>query len=602
MSALLIFSVPCALLARAKQIAAAPLILKANGKIAFQEAINSSFGGYSNICIMDADGSNKTTLLKGFANDTAVLLYEFPAYSPDGSKIAFERALISDSGFDVQIYTMNADGSNLIRLTDTHDSINGQPVINSLPAWSPDGKRIAFVRGHVESDADNFVLAFYAVYTMDADGTNVQKLTDDDLANEFPAWSPDGAHIAYSSNCNHTNITPITCRSDVYVMNADGSNKTNITRNGSSNLSPSWSPDGKKLVFASAAAFSFQEPSAINIFVINADGTGLNRLTASPDGTTRFIGNVAPQWSPDGKKIAFISDREGNPDIYIMNADGSSQTRITNTISDNGYASALSWQPIPLATPPAEIDTAQGFVTQQYRDFLNREPDADGFNFWTREILSCGGDAACVDAKRANVSAAFFLSIEFQQTGYLVHRLYKAAYGRAPRFDEFLPDTQSIAGGVIVNQTGWEQKLEQNKQNFISDFINRAAFKQLFPDALTPAQFIDALNANTNNALSPTERDALVSGLTCGAETRATALRKVAENTTFARREFNPAFVLMQYFGYLRRNPQDPPDNNLDGYDFWLKKLNDFNGDYIRSEMVRSFIVSDEYRRRFAQP
>jgi len=90
--------------------------------------------------------------------------------------------------------------------------------------------------------------------------------------------------------------------------------------------------------------------------------------------------------------------------------------------------------------------------------------------------------------------------------------------------------------------------------------------------------------------------------LTNNTETRATVLRKIAENDAFTRREFNRAFVLLQYIGYLRRNPDDAPDGNLDGYNFWLNKLNQFNGDYIKAEMVRSFIISQEYRKRFGQP
>jgi hypothetical protein len=126
------------------------------------------------------------------------------------------------------------------------------------------------------------------------------------------------------------------------------------------------------------------------------------------------------------------------------------------------------------------IDTAAFYVRQHYLDFLNREPDAGGLNFWTNEITSCGANVQCVELRRINVSAAFYLSIEFQQTGYLVERLYKVAYGSAignstfggphqllvpiVRLNEFLPDTQEIGDGLIVGQTGWEQVLENNTQ------------------------------------------------------------------------------------------------------------------------------------------
>lgn len=118
---------------------------------------------------------------------------------------------------------------------------------------------------------------------------------------------------------------------------------------------------------------------------------------------------------------------------------------------------------------------------------------------------------------------------------------------------------------------------------------------------MTPAQFVDALNANTGSALTMSERDGLVADLTMGTKTQAEVLRSVAENAEVNRRESNSAFVLMQYFGYLLRNPNDPPEAGLDfvGYNFWLGKLNQFNGDFRRAEMVKAFIISGEYRHRF---
>lgn len=109
------------------------------------------------------------------------------------------------------------------------------------------------------------------------------------------------------------------------------------------------------------------------------------------------------------------------------------------------------------------------------------------------------------------------------------------------------------------------------------------------------------MNANTGGSLSASERNALVTGLNGGTETRATALRKIAEDADFAARELRPAFVLAEYIGYLRRNPDGAPDTNFDGFDFWLSKLNEFDGNYVDAEMVRAFISSIEYRRRFGQ-
>src|SRR5207244_10245701 len=140
------------------------------------------------------------------------------------------------------------------------------------------------------------------------------------------------------------------------------------------------------------------------------------------------------------------------------------------------------------------IDDTQFFVRQQYLDFLNREPDQSGWDFWMNEITSCGPDQQCIDVKRINVSAAYFLSIEFQQTGYLVYRMYKTAYGNLPdapvplKFNEFLPDTQLIGRGVVVNQTGWETVLENNKQAFIAEFVQRPRSIASYPVSLAPTQ------------------------------------------------------------------------------------------------------------------
>jgi hypothetical protein len=265
---------------------------------------------------------------------------------------------------------------------------------------------------------------------------------------------------------------------------------------------------------------------------------------------------------------------------------------------------------LPTVAISIDIRESEDFVTQHYRDFLGREPDPQGLAFWTNEIESCGADAACREVKRINVSAAFFLSIEFQETGYLTYKTYKAAFGDLPgapvplRLGEFLPDKQEISRGVVVGQPGAAALLEQNKAAYFNAFVQRARFAETYPTTLTPEQYVDALNANTGGALTAEERQAAVgefggAGTTVDAAARARALRRVAENAEFTRREKTHAFVLMEYFGYLRRNPNETPDGDFGGYIFWLNKLEQFGGNYIAAEMVRAFIDSDEYRRRF---
>ena len=170
------------------------------------------------------------------------------------------------------------------------------------------------------------------------------------------------------------------------------------------------------------------------------------------------------------------------------------------------------------------------------------------------------------------------------------------------RFEQFLRDVLKVREGVVVGATGWAERLEANKRAFVDEFAARAEFRALYPDIImSNAEYVDALNANTGGSLSPAERDALVADLAAQRVNRAQALRVVADDEDFRRRETTRAFVLMQYFGYLRRNPNDPPDSDFAGYNFWLDKLNSFGGDFRRAEMVKAFINSIEYRQRFGQ-
>ena len=413
------------------------------------------------------------------------------------------------------------------------------------------------------------------------------------------------------------------------------------------------------------------------------------------------------------------------------------------------------------------VDTSSFFVRQHYLDFLNREPDTAGQNFWINEIESCGGDAACRAVKRVNVSAAFFLSIEFQNTGLVAYLTHRAAFGAnasgspAPiLYGNFQRDTQSLQRNYIVGAPGADAQLEANKVAYFNEFVTRPEFVAKYPSTLTNEQYVDNLLAsatlspsqvrffvvnitngqevppavptNTNgtprpasfgvarfqfndaqtsltmdatinnidlfNVKTPLEnndnlvaahihagasvapgvngpvvwgffgspfndnnpndalvtqlpgatvggffhnkwdapegngttlaaqldnlrngrayinfhttqfpggeirgyfpaadsfRNSLVAGLNAMTETRATVLRKVSEAEELRTRELNAAFVTMQYFGYLRRDP------DTSGFNFWLNKLNAFNGNFVDAEMVKAFISSSEFRQRF---
>ena len=408
-----------------------------------------------------------------------------------------------------------------------------------------------------------------------------------------------------------------------------------------------------------------------------------------------------------------------------------------------------------------EIDNSTFFVRQHYLDFLNREPDASGLAFWVGQIESCGADAACRELKRIFVSAAFFLSIEFQKTGLQAYLTHRAAFGQSASgspapilYGNFERDTQALGKDYIVGQPGADTQLEANTVAFFNEFVTRPEFVTKYPSTLTNAQYVDNLlasaglspsnfvvkltNAQENPPTNPTTtggarrpasfgtatfnmnaaqdqmtfsatinnidftgaqtadtndnltaahihagasvtpgtngpvvwgffgapqndnnpndvvktdgpgvggtisgkwdapegngttlaaqltnlktghayinfhttqfgggeirgnfpemdgfRTSLVAGLDAATDTRATVLRKVAEYAFLKDREFNNAFVFMEYAGYLRRDP------DTSGFNFWLKKLNEFGGSFVNAEMVKAFIASSEYRQRF---
>ena len=234
---------------------------------------------------------------------------------------------------------------------------------------------------------------------------------------------------------------------------------------------------------------------------------------------------------------------------------------------------------IPSLVP---IDEAQFFVRQQYLDFLNREPDAPGLDYWTREITKCGTNATCIRSRRIGVSAAFFVEQEFQRTGYFVYRFYKASYGRQPAYAEFRADWAQVPEGADV---------ERSQQAFAEQWVQRAAFQQVYSPLLSPADFVNKLFDTAQLKPYTAERQQQIQAMT-GGKTRAQVLRDVIEIAEFKTREYNPAFVRMEYFGYLRRDP-DP-----EGEAFWLNILNNKEPNNYRG-MVCAFLTSREYQQRF---
>jgi Calx-beta domain/Domain of unknown function (DUF4214) len=249
------------------------------------------------------------------------------------------------------------------------------------------------------------------------------------------------------------------------------------------------------------------------------------------------------------------------------------------TILDNDTAATSTVNP---------LEQTQFFVRQHYRDFLNREPEPPGLAAWSRILETCdnegrlgSSDQSC---DRVEVSSAFFRSPEFQERGFFIYRFYEAALGRRPRFAEFTPDMARLNGP----QTAAEQ--EANKVAFIAEFMTRAEFRSRYDQFQTAGAFVDALFQTAGVTLA--NRDTLVSDLAEGRKTRAQVLREIVESPEVYVRTFNRAFVTMEYFGYLRRDPDE------NGYNHWVSYLN-ATGDY--RTLVFGFVYSPENRQRFGE-
>jgi Tol biopolymer transport system component len=263
------------------------------GKVAFA----SSRDGNNEIYLMNPDGSGQVRLTNNPALDYT------PAFSPDGTRIAFS----SDRDGNQEIYVMNADGSGQTRLTNN-------PALDYFPAWSPDGARIAFTRQVTATNLE--------VFLMNANGTGEANITNNPANDQMPAWSPDGSKLVFASDRDDTHL-------ELYTMNPNGSGVTRLTNNpGGVDYYPAWSPDGTKIAFTTDRVSNpHSYDFALEVFVMNANGTNQTNLT------NNGRGDLNPAWAPDGSKIIFASDRSSAqyvPQLYSMNSNGTGVTRLTN--------------------------------------------------------------------------------------------------------------------------------------------------------------------------------------------------------------------------------------------------------------------------------
>ena len=298
-----------------------------------QIAFASNRDGNWEIYVMDADGGNQQNLTNNPSDDRA------PSWSPDGKRVAFvsyRDGHVIDGVPTGEIYVMDAGGGNQQNLTNN-------PHYDMSPSWSPDGKRIAFASNRFAFDGEKILLSF-DIYVIDADGSDPQRLTENRKDDRDPSWSPDGKRIVFRARREGHFENKFAITYEIYVMDADGGNPQRFTENRKNDWDPVWSPDGKWIAFASDRKGDFEN---FDIYVMDADGGNPQRLTENR------VYDWSPSWSPGGKRIAFASDRKGdfeNFDIYVMDADGGNPQNLTN----NPHAdSSPAWLNSPFSVSPA---------------------------------------------------------------------------------------------------------------------------------------------------------------------------------------------------------------------------------------------------------
>lgn len=573
-------------------------------------AFVSTRDGNAEIYVMNADGSGQTRLTNNTASDLS------PKWAPNGSQIAFITNRVGND----EIYLMNADGSNQTDLTNN-------PADDASLSFSPNGLMIAFASTREDG--------LFHIYTMSADGNAVTRLTSVAGNDANPSWSPQ--QIAFQSDRDDSD--------EVYVMGINGSNQTRLTNNADFDIDPNQSSDGARIAFSTA------RDGNLEIYLMNPDGTGLTRLTtnsaADINPAVQPQGVSPPAPVPGAATIQFsstdysVTENQGaaaltvvrtgstaaaatvdfatvngtatNRTDYTYNfgtlrfAAGEASKTITLLITDDVFIESDETMTVTLRNPTGAalgslntatltiisddtaapsvnpVDNARFFVNQHYADFLNRAPDPAGSDYWTNQITQCGNNLVCLNARRNSVSAAFFGETEFQITGFFVYRLHKGSFGTLPARQQFIMDRSRLVVGAT---------LDADKAALANDFVGRDAFVAQYPTTLTPEAFVNKLFDTA--ALFPftSERQQLATDIRNG-KTRAQAVTQVIEIQQFKTQEFNPAFVFMQYVGYLGRDP------DAAGFAFWLNVLNNKQPNNFLG-MVCSFITSDEYQLRFS--
>jgi Tol biopolymer transport system component len=268
--------------------ASGPCFAQRSGRIAFV----TTRDGAPEIYIMDSDGANQRRLTFDLRKKAE------PAWSPDGALISYH---VEDSNGNVGIHVIYTDGENHRQLTNLYDR---------GAVWSPDEHTIAFYRW----EDDN-----WEIYTMNNKGGELSNISRHPLTDTYPTWSPDGRFLAFHTQRDGN--------WEIYIMNADGTGQRRLTDNDARDWVPAWAPDGKRIAFWSDRDGSWQ------IYTMFIDGSQQQRITSEPENSPQEITHEIsrPAWSPESDALAFVSVRDRNEEIYVMDIDGTNQRRLTFT-------------------------------------------------------------------------------------------------------------------------------------------------------------------------------------------------------------------------------------------------------------------------------
>ena len=506
-------------------------------------------------------------------------------WSPDGSKFVYSNGAV--------ISVINADGTGITPLT-TVQMTNDGPTRDTEPHWSPDGTRIIFTRSTTNSNA---------IYAMNADGTNIGQFFN--FFGLQADWSPDGLAIVFQQG------------NEICTANTNGTNFKCVTNNIYYEFDPHWqelpassptpspTPTPSFIHFA-ASSFSVNENAGSREIVVTRTGdvsgaVTVNYATSDSAGLVACTvvngkGSERCDYETAVGTLRFAAGETSKsftvPIVDDAHVEGSETFNVTlsNPVgaTTNFPASAFVTITDNDATPSMQnpIDGVQFFVTQQYIDFLGRLPDPIGLANWTATLNGCPnggfGENDNPDCDRVHVSAGFFLSDEFRGRGYWAYRFYEVGFDRRPLYAEFVPDMAEVGGpqspaSELLSKAAYTAAFAQR-----TEFINRY-------NALSNSAYVNALEQNAEITLS--NKAALIAALDGNQKTRADVLREIVESKDVEDRFFIRAFVSMQYFGYLRRDP------DTIGYNNWVTALTADPGNF--RHMIFGFIFSTEYRGRF---